>query len=295
MASPTRPRLGLRAWRRLLTAGLSLLIVLGLQGSAGAASILSVNAAFGAGHDGDLFDNTGPDRLERTSTISVVSSDATTFLTRFAATLAADAEAGGSNQNLTLSVDYVLTIAIDAAVGETWELEVDNSRFGALTLVDDDSGRAQARAQAVLVTVGGATLSSGSLDLAATGNLNGNSGGYTDISQTATGILTGTGAQTVTLQFDFQLRAHTIAQGGAGDEASVRLGLPSGLDVFSAGDYPGIGFRNAGADGQFVSARLVTPEPGTFLPVSLGLLGLAIFGRSRQRMSLVVRFAHRRR
>jgi hypothetical protein len=275
---------------RHLAASATVLCVLGLAAPLHAASILSVNAAFGAGHDGYLFDDAA--QRERDSSISVVSSDATSFLTRFAATLAVD---GGSSQNLTFDVDYVVTIAVDAAVGETWELEVDNSRYGALTLVDDDAGRAQARAQDVLVTVSGATLTSGTLDLAATANLNSSTGGYTDISQLASGTLAGVGAQTVTLQFNFQLRTHTIAAGGAGDEASVRMGLASNLSAFTAGDYPGLGFRTLSSDGQFVSARLVTPEPGTFLPVSLGLLGLAIFGRSRERMSLVVRFVHRRR
>ena len=155
--------------------------------------------------------------------------------------------------------------------------------------------RGEAAAQDVLVTVTGATVETGTLDLASMGNLNSSSGGYRDINQTTTGTLLGTGPQSVTLQFNFQLRTHTIPQGGTGDEASVRMGIASSLDVFSAGDYPGIGFRTASSDGQFVSARLVTPEPGTFLPVSLGLLGLAMFGRSRQRTSLVVRFAHRRR
>jgi hypothetical protein len=72
------------------------------------------------------------------------------------------------------------------------------------------------------------------------------------------------------------------------------MGLASSLSAFSAGQYPGVGSRTLASDGQFVSARLVTPEPGTFLPVSLGLLGLAVFGRSRQQMSPLVRFAHRR-
>jgi hypothetical protein len=278
---------------RHLAAAASVLL-LGLASPLHAASILSVNAAFGSGHDTYLFEDAEPDRHQRDSSISVVSSDATSFLTRFAAMLAVDSEAGGSNQNLSFDVDYVVTIAIDAAVGETWQLEVDNWRYGALTLVDDlvGSGRAQARAMDVLVTVGGATLTSGTLDLGATGNLNGSTGGYADISQTTTGMLEGVGAQTVTLQFNFQLRAHTITQGGAGDEASVRMGLASTISSFSAGQYAGIGFRSLGSDGQFVNARLV-PEPSTFLPVSLGLLGLAILGRNRDGVSLV-RFAHRR-
>jgi hypothetical protein len=286
-----RDRLSGKALR--LVAVVSVLLVFGLAAPSGAASILSVDAAFGAGHGADLFDNTGPDRQERESNISVVSSDATSFLTHFAATLAVDAEAGGSNQNLSFTVDYVVTVAIDAAVGETWELEVDNSRYGALTLVDDDSGRAQAQAQDVFVTVTGATLSSGTLDLGAAPNLNSGSGGYQDISQTTTGLLTGTGPGTVTLQFDFLLRAHTIAQGGAGDEASVRLGLPSTIDFFSAGLYPGVWGRSAAGDGHWVDARLV-PEPSTFVPVSLGLLGLAVLGGSRERMSQRIRLAHRR-
>jgi hypothetical protein len=279
--------------KALLLVAASVLLVFGLAAPSGAASILSVGAAFGAGHGADLFDNTGPDRQERESNVSVVSSDATSFLTHFAATLAVDAEAGGSNQNLSFTVDYVVTVAIDAAVGETWELAVDNSRYGALTLVDDDNGRAQTQAQDVFVTVTGATLSSGTLDLGAAPNLNGGSGGYQDISQTTTGLLTGTGPGTVTLQFDFLLRAHTIPQGGAGDEASVRLGLPSTIDSFSAGLYAGFGGRSAAGDGHWVDARLVapvsTPGPGTFVPVSLGLLGLARLGRNRERMSQRIR------
>ena len=126
-------------------------------------------------------------------------------------------------------------------MGESWELLVDHSRYGALMLVDDDSGRAAAAAQDVFVTVTGATLTSGALDLPAAGSLRGGAGGYLDIRQTLSGVLTGVGSQIVTLQFNFQLRAHTITQGGAGDEASVRMGIASTISSFSAGQYPGIG------------------------------------------------------
>lgn len=277
---------------------LAALLLLGAGAAGHAASILSVGTALGAGHDTDLLDNTGPDRQERTGSLALVSSDAGSFLTRFAATLAADAEPGGSNQNLAFNVDYTISILIDAAVGETWDLSIDHSRHGALTLVDDDAGRGQVAAQDVFVTVTGATLTSGVLDLPAVGNLNGASGGYLDISQTSNGLLSGIGPQTVTLQFSFLLRARSNTQGAAGDEASVRLGLASVLDGFTAGDYPGIGARSAAADGHRVSAQLVgavsAPEPGPFISVSLGLLGLALLGRSRDRIS-PVRTAHRRR
>ncbi|MEN8183745.1 MAG: hypothetical protein ABFS46_14555, partial [Myxococcota bacterium] len=244
-----------RSARIAQAAGLALLL-LGASAPAQAASLLSATVAFGPGHDGDLENSTAPNYSVRTSTVDLEASDASSFLTRFAATLGVDAEAGGASENLQLNVQYVVTLGIVAAVGETWDLEIDHSRMGALTLVNDGSGRASAAAHQVFTTITGATLTSGTLDLADLGTLTGPNGGDLPFNQSTTAILSGTGTQTVTLQFDFQLRTHTIPQGGNGDEASVRMGIESAIDsLITAGEYPGIGSGVFLSDGQFVSGR----------------------------------------
>ncbi len=86
-----------------------------------------------------------------------------------------------------------------------------------------------------------------------------------------------TGTQTFTLAFTFDMNAQSTA-----DQIAVQLGLPG---TIGAAAYPGIGDRDASADGHHLSlsTRVISapvPEPGTFTLLALGLLG---FGRVRWR------------
>ena len=216
------------------------------------------------------------------STVSILSSSATSFATRYAMVTGADSE---TNQSIavTQTASYTITFQVNANVGEAWSVLLDLSRVGALTLVTDSNGRASATLGAMSGSVSGGSLS-GSLGLGAVGPLPGPGDADQLFSQTSTAAIDGVGTgapQTVTLNLTWTASAtSTTGKGanGAGDEAAIRMGIDSALTGYTADNYPGVGSRTLTNDGQFVSATLV-PEPGTMLMMFAGLVGLALFGR----------------
>lgn len=264
--------------------GLAALLLVGPASSATGLSFSALAVSLGAGNTANQFVDTAspPVTRIRTSTAEVVSSNALSFQTRYALALGADVGNNGSiNENH--AARYTITFAVTQTTGVAWQVRLDTTRVGALTLVDDGAGSGSARLTALGSTRSGAGTLSGSLTLAAISNLTGASGGNTPFHQAASAVLSGLGtgaAQSVTLNFSFNARATSTRSGGNGDEAAVRMGLAGNATGFTAGNYPGIGGRTAAGDGHFVTATLV-PEPGSALLTALGLTGIAGWRRRR--------------
>ncbi len=249
---------------------------------ASALSLTNLSVSLGSANSADQLVQGPPLNEVMLSTVSVLSSSATSFATRYAMVTGADSE---TNQSITetQTATYTITFQVNANPGQAWSVLLDLSRVGSLTLVSDSNGRASASLGAMSGSVSGGTLT-GSLGLAAVGPQTGPGGADQPFSQTSTATISGVGtgtAQTVMLNLTWIASAtSTTGKGsnGAGDEAAVRMGLDSALTGYTADNYPGPGNRVLANDGQFVSATLV-PEPGSMLMMFAGLVGLALFGR----------------
>jgi len=214
-----------------------------------------------------------------------VSSSANSFQTRYAMLVGTDI---GNNATITenFTANYTITLSILGGLGENWQLIIDTSRVGALTIINDGNGSASATLGAVTGGATGGALT-GSLGLAAVGTTT-NAGvattsPNTPFAQTSSALLTGVGTgavQTVTLSFSWTAGTTSTRQGNNGDEAAVRMGQTSTATFYTADDYPGAGARTQALDGHFVSATLI-PEPETAFLLASGLLGLGWSSRRR--------------
>lgn len=256
--------------------------------SAHAVGFTSVTAALAAGNSTNLLVDTNPPPVTRVrnSTVGVVSSGANSFQTRYAMLVGTDI---GANPSITESftASYTITLQILGDAGEEWRLWLDTSRSGAITILNDGNGSANATLGAVAGGATGGALT-GSLGLAAVGTTSNaaapTTSANTPFAQTSSALLTGVGTgavQTVTLSFSWTAGATSTRQGNNGDEAAVRMGQTSTATFFNADDYPGAGARNQALDGHFVSATLI-PEPHTALLLAGGLTGLAWSSRRRR-------------
>lgn len=284
------PRPARRTPRGRIHAAAAALAALLLAAPAGAVSIQSIEVVFDPGNSTDLLVDTNPppETRVRQSTASVLASSATGFQTRYAMVVGTDI---GNMASITESftASYTITLELLGTAGTPWQLLLDTGRAGALTVVHDGNGNANATLGAVSGGATGGSLTSGSLGLGAVGTL-GNAAAQTTspdqpFAQTASAVLEGvaTGSpQIVTLSFTWTASTQSVRRrrGNNGDEAAVRMGLGSTASFFTADDYPGAGGRDAALDGHFVTATLV-PEPETALLLGGGLAGLAWSSRRR--------------
>jgi hypothetical protein len=227
--------------------------------------------------------------------------------TRYASITSADTGSVSLGQVVGATADYRITFTINAPAYVTYDLQIDTSRIGAFTLIDDTALNGPTRADlgAVTGSLGGVpTAGLGLADLAAANGAGNSNIGTVNVpfNQANTLVLTGlTGTQSFTLDFLWTSLVYsnpgsnttsTNTGNGSflfgGDEAAVRMGLAGSATSISGGitadDYPGAGTRTAANDGHFVGISLevtAVPEPTTVILVGAGIAGLAWRGRRR--------------
>lgn len=200
--------------------------------------------------------------------------------TRYAQYAWADNTSGSTTHEPTS--DYRVIMHITSVAGTVYDLDIDTTRLGALTLYDDSTFYStvysSASIGAVTAKVGGFAETALSLD-AVTANISPLNVAINQASSTFT--IAG-------LEGDFQLVLDfewTSSVFSNNDEGALRLGLDTSTVAASgvtADDYPGTGARTMADDGHFVdvTATVVTvagpvPEPSTGLLLALGLCGLS--------------------
>ena len=263
---------------------------------------LSVTVATNVGDSGAQ--GGGFSSSEHASSTSVINSGTTapdvagntvTAATRYAQIVWAD-DSGGTPVGFT--TDYRVTLDITAA--GAFDLQIDTTRLGALTLVDDSffstTMFAHASIGAVSADRGGspeASLDMPGISFNTAQNLT--TLGYgssleSPIDQSSSVTISGlSGNLQILLDFEW-----TTTVLGFNDEAAVRLGGSHTIsfgDVFAA-NYPGIGSRTQALDGHFVSftatvAGAPIPEPTSVLLMAAGLavVGAGVGGRRNRRTS----------
>jgi hypothetical protein len=292
-------RLQLRLFSALAVA----VIAAGASSPANAISIAvtSSSNATTSSTSGPSADRAGAQSLTITDaggTVANVVSATVDAASRYVSNAAADrpiAFSGGTaswtyNSNYTVNLSITLPPAFIAA---TYNVIVDTSILGELTLLDDTA------ASSATATVSNVTGKLGATTLAGLGI-----SGIAQSFSTGTGLNaaeernisgsnsinlgTFTGNQSFSLNFTFSTSASSPQSVGGGDEAAARFGASGPLSGTTADDYPGPGDvvdRTQANDGHFVTVKatlLTVPEPGTLLLLGAGFAGLAAAG-TRQR------------
>jgi hypothetical protein len=156
---------------------------------------------------------------------------------------------------------YRLTFDVVPENGETWQLNLGHTMLGAHSLINEDGGNASTSITAVTgrARIGAQPFQNFNFTPSVTSG-NANSTNSTQFTGSSGLVLQGTTAQTITVEFGWDVSAVSDAQGlGAGDEAAVRFGANDTIaNGFTAGEYPGLGNRNIVADGHFGLINLTT-------------------------------------
>jgi hypothetical protein len=278
-----------RTTRRTLFAALALAFALPAP-TARALALSGITVSLGASNTADTRTNAGANRVEIASTAGLVGSApapvpdvvgaSVSFDARYAGLLALDREAGGGSTARSATSEWTITFTIDNPLGLLYQVDIDTSRLGALTLVDDGGGGGTVSLGAVTGLLDG--VADPALALPALADLTGNDGGDQGFAQTGTtlSLVDSAPSRTFTLVFSWSASVTSSR-----DEGAVRLGVPGTLTgVVTADDYPGVGGRPAADDGHFVRVGVtILPNPVPS-PSALELLltGFALFALRRR-------------
>ncbi len=195
----------------------------------------------------------------------------------FDAVIGADEANWTENEEATAHAGYRVALDVAAAPGDTWQLDLSHLVRGAHTGVGDGTGggyRAQSNISQTVTgryQVAGGAWQAFSITVGSDGNPSETTpwqGGPCECdfhepfvgSNAAT--IQGTTAQSVVVEFGFDLRAFSearLSQLKQGRESAIRLGLNDSLaNDFTAGAYPGLGNRNVVGDGHTATVALTT-------------------------------------
>jgi len=203
----------------------------------------------------------------------------------------------GGTARATINSDYTVNVSvIPDDPGTTYEMIVNTSILGELTLLDDVAGT-QSTAAVITDVVGrlNGVITSGlgiagiaqsfsvgtglnlaeQVNIAASNSLN-------------LGIFSG--PQVFTLRYTFGTQASAPQSALGADEAAARFGATGPLGGATADDYPGPGDvvdRDQALDGHFVTVRAnvltIVPEPSTFAILTLAGAGFVALAWRRKR------------
>lgn len=180
--------------------------------------------------------------------------------------LGVDACCTFDSENRTAHAGLRVTMNVVPENGQTWKLDVSHLIAGAHTLIDDSSFGCKAESKFTSPINGKAKIGNGAFQ-----NFNFNptdtgASGENTVNEAFTGsgatFLQGTTAETITVEFGFDMEAKSTSQGFppcGGNEAALRLGANDTLaNGFTAGEYPGQGNRNILNDGHKSTIQLTT-------------------------------------
>jgi len=289
--------------------GLALGIAALMSGQLSASLILSTGTPTLSGNSADNSSGTAGQlmRQNRSSinvsdaggSVAAVVGSSVDAAVRYALVNTIDRDNNGGGAGETKTHAWQLTFSVTAPAGNIYDLVVDTSRIGALTVRKDNgnlAGFGRADLGAMTGSLSGPGAQSGTLDLGANapglrGLTASSNPSYDDISfnqstsLTSTGIV-GTGAaQNFTIAFSWTTTVETtggfsIFGGGASShEGAVRMGLATTTWVsqIPSATYPGNGNRSIDDDGHFVNVTATltaVPEPSSALLTLYGLFGL---------------------
>ncbi len=207
-----------------------------------------------------------------------VSSSSTSVAVDFKGMLGADACCTVDDESRSATAAYRIELDVVPADGETWQLDVGHLLNGAHTIIDErvafEVGGGVTRFDTPVTArarIGGGAWQS--FDFAATpsevvDNPCWGSCGGSGTKNVAFGggnslVLTGTTAQTITVEFSFSMFVKSDSNlafpAVGGDEAAIRFGANDTIaNGFTAGGYPGLGNRSIVDDGHFAVLSLTS-------------------------------------
>ena len=214
-----------------------------------------------------------------------VSNTDTSLASHYQSVLAVDACCTTGDEEATVKAEYRVTFFVVPENGDDWQLDIDHSIKGALTLVDEANAIYDGAETAELTSNihgrysldGGQTWVGFDFFPSANQVSDGFGGAEQDHSVEFVGsngvTIFGSGPSSTFVIVDFDWTMHVLSNSNLvfpaidGGEAAVRLGshdtITLGTDPspgFTAGDYPGLGGREISQDGHFLDVTL-TPIP----------------------------------
>ena len=192
--------------------------------------------------------------------------------------LGADACCTTGDEERSAHAGYRLTFDVVPENGDTWQLDLGHLIRGAHTLIDekvlleDAGGEARFRtAVTARAQVGGGGWQNFDFAVTPASVVHGLYGGEGTTNRPFSGsnatVLTGTTAQTITVEFGFDMfvksNSNVAFPAAGGDEAAIRFGVNDTItNGFTAGGYPGLGNRSLLDDGHFATVALTAvPAP----------------------------------